>query len=35
MIKRKLKSGVNWHGKLNRKGVKQTGVKQDVGIEMY
>jgi hypothetical protein len=32
MRERKLRSGVNWHGALKQKGVKQTAVKQGMGV---
>jgi hypothetical protein len=32
MRERKLGSGVNWEGVLKQKGVKQTGVKQGLGV---
>jgi hypothetical protein len=28
----KLRSGVNWHGVLKQKGLKQTGIKQDLVV---
>jgi hypothetical protein len=28
----KLRIGVNWQGALKQKGVKQTGVKQELGV---
>jgi len=32
---RKLRSGVNCYGALKRKGVKQKGVKEDLGSTSY
>ena len=29
---RKLRSGVNWYSALKHEGVKQTGVKQGLGV---
>jgi len=32
MKEHKFRSGVNWHGVLKQKGIKQTGVKQGFDV---
>ena len=31
---RKLRNDVNWYGTLKQKGVKETGVKQDIRVRL-
>lgn len=32
MREHKLRTGVNWKGALKQKGIKQTGIKQGLGV---
>jgi hypothetical protein len=30
-----ITSGINWQGALKQKGVNETGVKQDLGVQLH